>query len=560
MNVSTSSLDAPYASLKSISALPPEILLNIFEEVYLASCDLDVDTPDDLTDLRLFPRCITGVCKAWKKLIKSVPHFATQIMIFVDEPVSPSDLAAEFKISKSLLIKVFVIRRDYSPAEDMLEKRRVKGVMQVLARHITRCKVVVFDLLHNSSLPRITDFSGSACKLRTLRVKCRLPGLVDDHVQPTPSLAREPDAFLCPSLQYLDLDGRVFIAAMRIPGWDESIRLLTQKRLSITNITYSEGQDFDLHKFLVALSKLGHLTTLELSNVDLDSWSCIGRESPSIFIQNFEFEGLNGDFITGFFAHHHNRIEVSNISFTNCQLGPTEYLHCWRLNLQRILPGEDITEFVKDWDGFGLHIQDCPGLDDRLLELLSNFQASKEALFAPTLRELHISSSGSLSVQAVKNLVFIRGIEAEMHDPELDGGQCLPMYSISVADSGPSPSPEDRQWLEEKLERFWWYTTPASCESPILDCDCSQWDFSEFNDPELEGPDTQSQQPPPPDSPILSQDYSLIEWSPEDKFLNTYLAVLGQCGKPDAAQLPFRLNRPQRSPTTFPLQGLVVHV
>ncbi|KAF8902615.1 hypothetical protein CPB84DRAFT_1961562 [Gymnopilus junonius] len=440
---------------RTINDLPEEILIEIFQYVYLATANLDLElgSSQGLADPSLFPGCITKVCKKWKKLIRSIPHFSTRVIIFVDEPISLSSLQDRFSVSKTLLIKVFVVRKDYEATEDTLEKGRIKEAMKALVPHVTRCQVVVFDVLHDSSLPRITYFSGKAAKLRTLRMKSRQYGTAVPYIsqQPTPSLRPNPKAFLCPRLQYLDLDGRVFVMAMSIEGWAESIRMLTKKRLTVCNL--SPLADFNLDDLLTALSQLGHLTELKLSNVELDIPSNIGGSFSPLFIQNFELEGLKRNFLGGFFNHHYNKIDVSRIILDNCELGLIDHLASWHLIL-RTFKGRRYHRICQAVERFGLHIENCPGLDDSLIIALSNFCPSKDAFFANTLRQLGIVSSGPVSVKAIKI------DESELENIGL--GACAPQ----------SQSPPTSSKL----------TQPATT----------------------------------PSSPLLSGDYSLMAWSIED--------------------------------------------
>ena len=282
-----------------INSLPKELLLKIFTELYLLSSELESDSDldsDYLSKPTIFPYCVARVCKKWLQIIRSVPHFATRIVIFVDKPISLKELHNQFSDSGSLLIKVFVIREDYTVGDDPLEGDRVANVMQAVVPNVTRSQVIVFDLLHNSSLPAMTQFSGRALELRTLRMKSR------NHESMQRPLPSNPKAFICSSLQFLDLNGGSFIEALRIPKWVDSMRMLSQKNLAITNLSTGDMQEVDLRDLMIAISRMGHLTSLKLSHVALDHHSCLVRRPPALFVQNLEFERLNRDVMTGFFC------------------------------------------------------------------------------------------------------------------------------------------------------------------------------------------------------------------------------------------------------------------
>jgi len=85
---------------KTILSLPKEILAIVFEEVHLASVDVELDSPEQLTDPTVFPYCIAGVCRAWKKLVYSIPGLSTRIVLTIDEPISMKEVQDQLKISK----------------------------------------------------------------------------------------------------------------------------------------------------------------------------------------------------------------------------------------------------------------------------------------------------------------------------------------------------------------------------------------------------------------------------------------------------------------------------
>jgi hypothetical protein len=393
-------------------------------------------------------------------------------VIFVDKPVSLKELQDQFSDSGSLLIKVFVIREDYTAEEDPLEGDRVVDVMQALVPNVARSQVVVFDLLHTSSLPSMTQFSGRAPELRTLRMKSRN---YESLRRPHPS---NPKAFICPSLQFLDLNGGSFIEALRIPKWIDSMHMLSQKHLAITNLSTGDVQDVDLRDLMTAISRMGHLTSLKLSHVELDHHSCLVHRLPPLFVQNLEFEGLKRDVMTGFFAGYENRIDVSNFHLKECQLGPVRRLRSWHLALEGIGAEEDVTIFISKWDGFGLQIIDCPGVHNNVLQLLSRTQRLTDSLYCPTLRQLRLSPFPLVTVQAVKDMVITRKAKSDEFEVGSSNDRPLPMYGISMSGPGPPLSLEDSVWFHENLEAFAW-DLPPQPDSPMLEADCLQWDFSQ---------------------------------------------------------------------------------
>jgi hypothetical protein len=470
-----------------ILSLPKEVLLRIFEEVYYASCKIPLENEPTsrLEDASLFPQCISKVCKAWEELVRSIPLFSTRVIVFVDEPIVLDELKRGFEDSKSLLIKVFVVRKEYPAAPDPMEKSIARVVVKALAPHIARCQVVIFDLMQSSSLPHITQFSGKATKLRTLRMKCRIADTDEDmRLVSRQTLLSQPKPFLCPRLQCLDMHGHIFVEALRIPQWEESIRQLSQKELTISHIRGFAANEFDLRALITAISKMGHLTRLKLSNIELDITSCLSRTARAIYVQNFDFEGLSRDFLTGFTAAYDNQIDVSRLVMRNCGIGKIKFFPSWDLVLEDIDAEEDLIEFIKLWDGFSVHLKNCPGLDDRFLQRLAMINPCNDCFYAQTLRQLNFkipSPSSSISVDALKQLVLTRmELSASPKYHPLLSTKPLPIHSLYVSGPGaPELSLEDKIWFQERIECFLWDTAPPrTCASPIIEGDCMEWDFS----------------------------------------------------------------------------------
>ncbi|KAF4612868.1 hypothetical protein D9613_011172 [Agrocybe pediades] len=509
---------------KTINSLPKEILALIFEEVFAASRDIELDSPEQLKDPTLFPYCIAGVCRAWKGIVHSIPGLLTRIVLRIDEPICMKELRDQLKLSKGYSINFYVVRESYEDTGDESEKPIAQVLMQALIPHITRCKVVVFDLLYSTSLPRIRDFRGNATELRTLRMRSRhyTGSYTSSALSSSTSLStsrKKFGVFTCRNLQYLDLDGHVFMEAVQIPGWDASLRTRYQKHLTISNLTTSQ---FDLRDFLNALSQMDHLASLKLVDVDLDSSSCVGNDLISIFIQNFHFIGLRREFVASFFANHANTIDVSSLILDQCELTEVPYLAVWRLSLENIAQEEDVSSIIKHWDGIELKLRRCPGLNDKDIDLLTEFQPPQMANFyAPTLRQLEISACGPVSVKAINNLVYMRDAESKVHDSTVDEGPGLNMFSVFVYDTDVPISKEDYTWLTKAVENFTWCMKcpPPAEDSPILDWDCSQMDLSQLD--ELPAFALDSTPPEPQssqlsDSPVLSDDYALLDWAEVD--------------------------------------------
>ncbi|KJA25333.1 hypothetical protein HYPSUDRAFT_64911 [Hypholoma sublateritium FD-334 SS-4] len=468
--------------------LSKELLVSVFMFVYYASsADLDYAHPSKLTDPALFPACLARVCRHWKKVVRSVPLFATRVIVRVDIPVVLSELKAELAASKSLLVDVFVIRREYPlapmDAGDSEEREAVQKAMDAVALHVARLRVLVFDVLYAAALPRVTDLAGAAPKLRTFRVKCRYP-----DAQPRgagggwPMQVSTPRALTCPTLQYLDMYGPVFLAALQIPRWITSMEKISAKQLCISHLYLTPA--FDLLSLLGNLSRLGHLTKLRLAGLSLDpAIRPVQGKAPELYVQNIELEDLSREAVVAFGAQYDNKIDLSSLALTRCELSPMP-MQAWRLSLEDIAADEDICAFVRAWDGYSLCIDNCAGADDVLIDMLAE-RGPYGRFNVPTLRELHLSGRDaaplSVSPWALMCLVNERNKEADKWRLNLDPRAPLSMHTIVVNNAGCLLEPRQKEWFEARLEVFIWGVV-AALRSPVLVGDCSTWDFSEFDD------------------------------------------------------------------------------
>ena len=487
---------------------PNEILRLIFHYVYFLAYDENDDAPEDVRDLSWSPYFIFVVCKRWRDVAATLPLYATRVMIYVDEPLSFTDLEKQIALSKPMRLKVFVVRKRYSPKEsspllifddlqdeeqqlkelelqrkaaesqpptDPLEKSCVVELMQVLVKHVQRFQVLVFDVLQRSSLPCLSHFRGHASKLRTLRFKSHF---VDSMNHDPELISSNLNSFISPNLRYLDLDGAIFARAAQIPDWLKNLKSLPRKELSITNLFAGDYGAFDFYDLLSALSsaQIGHLTSLKLCNIHLNTVRCQHLPSVPLFVQNLEFVALPGEALVGFFAAHTNLIEVSYIKIRDCDLSSTAPFTSWGLSLYDIDAGDDIANFVRNWDGFSLHVENCPSVDDSLLKMMIEYETDN-GFYVRSCRQLFISPFYLISAQALKDLITAREEIAERLKPLTPDmyPDLYPMHAVWLTGAGPPLSNDDRSWFTAKLDKFVWYTTCQGFESPKLDEDFAEW-------------------------------------------------------------------------------------
>ena len=489
--------EIPPSQRPSIQSLPHEILLMIFIEVYFKAREDDRRVSKHFRRSRRCLSVIGDVCKLWRDLSLRLPHLWQRIRIYVDEPISLPQLKAKLTVSSTFSFDMFVVRKqlpihaedDSASIEqpeklptgqelDPNERDRVISLLPLVARHLHRCDVLVFDLLLRSSLPCLTNFCGEAAHLRTLRLRSKHV----DSMNNGPPIPEQVNMFRCSYLRYLDFDGGIFVRAVQIPQWQDSMRSLHKKHISITNLFSGDYGDFDLCDLVMSLSepKIGHITRFQLSNIHLDHQTCYTHDPVSIFIQNFMFEDLPYDTLAGFFMIQLNIIDVTSLVIRRCDLGPGPVISfsSRRLLLEDIHETENITAFVQNWDGFALEIKQCPSVNNSLLQMMVTLEHEKmESYFVPSVRQITISPFLNISPFGVRNLVVARAEQAKKFNPADGVPKYFPMHSIWLVGAGPPLSHKDREWFKEALEGFCWYTLRAGFESPVLGSDCSTWEI-----------------------------------------------------------------------------------
>ncbi|KAF5325048.1 hypothetical protein D9619_009602 [Psilocybe cf. subviscida] len=577
----------------SILALPTETLLEVFHILYdnrHLLPRLGLSAKFEPPRINQFPHNVFNVSKGWRSLLRSTVGFWARIEIYVDNPEVHKDLEKKLCLSGTQAIEVFIIRKDYSEdVNDLKEHIIVNGIVKQLIPHVERCEVLHFDVLHSTSIPLINSFSGTSMELRKLRIRCRRGPAGPKILQRQPPLRLQP--FICPSLRQIDLHGRAFIEATRIPHWLNNLRRLPGKELVISDLTREEAGEYNLRDLIMSLACIGHLSLLTLRNIDLDvgdyatpvkGLRYLNRAPATLHIQNFDFFGLSAEFIQGFFGAYDNKIDVSRLIITKCGIAKIDGFEAWELLLRNLDASErDLIHFLEGWDGFSLQLFNVTsGVTDKLFERLSCTTPNtldKNLFCMPTLRQLTIISDAPLplSTEMLKEMVLARKDEADKYLNIPSTTHFLPLFSVTVIRSINKISDEDRALMSDALEEFYWAgpkeekqtkgeTSIDDCltleqggeppvkaesapsqtltidrsDSPVLDSDCADWDFSQFNDSQIGAlipPSAASQtaatfgtmkldpakEPSRSSSPFVNDDYCNIDWSSLDVGANS---------------------------------------
>ncbi|KAF9458298.1 hypothetical protein BDZ94DRAFT_113905 [Collybia nuda] len=472
-----------YTSRASIEDLPAELLLIIFKLVFMKSragtfrlwppcsctepkvlkpCDCH-EKPfkttwvekEDRRNPHIFPYAISLVCNQWRSLVKLVPIFWTRVIVFVDANPTPlAELREHLTLSGGLPLDLYILRREDTYDQlDPEEHIRCGAVIDIIRPHFRRCRIISFNVVHNSSLPSVVhDFRGKAVHLTTLELKCR----VDDgqHFVSRPNRLNGK-AFSFPSLDVLDIDGRNFAdACVYLPTWGKALAQPRELHVTISNfrpLLNKVNHSCNVGNVAVALSYIYELRCLSFINVE---FPIVNADDWDVGELDLEMTALNLTdvpqiFLDNFLEFIQSEIQYLNIIHSSMPSRGMA-LHAAEVSLQDIPSQEDIPAFLKRWRGVVLDVSDCEGFDDRALEALGVNHPASTANILYERREFIISDCPNVSPNALKDLINAR------HKANAEGqhDQC----TLVVTGKCGLLSAADRAWFEENLKFFRWKT------------------------------------------------------------------------------------------------------
>jgi hypothetical protein len=420
----------------SIASLPVELLVVIFKEVFKKHIGQRVR-------FNLNSLAFASVCSFWRKAALLAPEFWTRVVILIDSPsFSVSSVTATLARSHDLILDNFVVTRDiWTGMTSKQERENVMSVMQVIGPRIRHCRTVFFNVRFSSSLPSfLTDFSGTAKHLHTLKLKC----MEDDGGAPpslneTSSSAIHHETFRCPGLATLDTDGRNFFnACQQGIRWADILPVVHNLSISHFTPVATRGESFTTSKLLHSLRRYSQLKTIRFNDLHL-------KASPKRTFFNFEL----------------NAIVLEDMPSTRCAqeivVGLGEHAHLYIIRsglisqgtvqdyvtLQEIDEGEDLVAFLRRFNTWSLVVKDCPGFDDEVL----NKMATPEYCCATELQELSIINCPNISPPFLKKL-----LETKRDESEDDNANVL--TSITVSGRIPEMSLEEAEWFKDRLSKF----------------------------------------------------------------------------------------------------------
>jgi hypothetical protein len=431
--------------------LPAELLLMILKLVYAQEIFVGwrdtgwMDT--DINSSSLFPYAIAAVCSHWRDIMSLVPEFWTRVVIFIDlVPTTPP--ATVLSWSRNLPLEVIVTRVDFGCAVDIQhEQNQVVSIMKTLVHSlVNRSRGLLFNVKFSSSLPPFPDsFQGAWSNLIELFLQCQ-----EDNGGSTDvwgSFTSTEQELEYPALKWLFVDGRNYYKACRKDSqW--MVRCPSVCDLAISHYTPLSGELFSSYDFMLPIIALPSLGTLRINDVAL-------YPSPSSVEGTLPLT-LDGQGIQ--FSHIHDFKPIASIlnllpdnidiALTRCATGhPRRYFNReGRLTLRDIEADQDLVPLLHCWAGEDLHVINCPGFNDAVLDLMATVVAGEYSC-APYMGALIITDCPNFSAAALRQLVIAR--------LQVDEGRIYPgIVGVRISGQAPDISTDDQQQISQHVYEF----------------------------------------------------------------------------------------------------------
>jgi len=387
--------------------------------------------------------------------MSTVPAFWTRIVILIDTNPTPLPAIQSYlEWSRDVPLHVAVMRKPGTLEDnDPGEKARVAAVMDLLGPHVHRWRSLLFDVIYSSSLPSLRrDFHGVASALKGLGLKCR----VDDSGNDASNIVGH-GAFRCPVLETLIIDCHNFVDSCMIDAQPFN----HVEHIEIFQSSRSEGADesLSLYAVLRTLQKFLNLRSLTVSDVKFDFASGSYPVSSFFVPDSLAFKDLSGELLAEFFLVTGARPYSTMI--THCSITMFNNITSCDLTLESIAADQDLTEFLGEWHGYCLDIQNCPGFNDNVLARMGEASSLSGNFGAPNMYSLCIVDCSNFSVGALRKMIDARCRSAPVYEHEdysdddfSDPSIVSRIDHLSFRGCGPSISSTDIEWFRANVEFF----------------------------------------------------------------------------------------------------------
>lgn len=451
-----------------MTSLPAELLLWIFKLVFSTAkrntfslthyahhhnptfCDCEEQGIDHSRNT-IFPYAPAQVCHQWRGVLSLQPEFWTRIIVsrIPGVYIPPSALEEYLLWSRNLQIEVYVGNVGYE-RHHARERSLIEQYTKALSPHFHRCTLINYDVQYATSLPcLIRDFPTIPRYLTSLQLKSQethdplddvvgMDSVFDSRLTAIlsgTSLHKEMEGVL---LHKLVLNGRNYLlASMYMPNSLSSACLEVQNyRANLgrhPEIEETGSLDVTCHGVLENLKEFTHVE-VTFVNVEFSPGSPRkGMGKP--LLHNFDvlrFTCVDSKLIMAAARLHPRHVIIKECDLSNeHDLSALHLLEVELINMKE----DDMIHFFRRWSGGQMTISDCPGLSDKVFDLMGTVWNASEGK-STSWYALHIRNCTNFSTQA-----FVRMLKSCAY----------PRMSAIITVSGARTSLSDEDWKSLKV-------------------------------------------------------------------------------------------------------------
>lgn len=459
--MATASPHWPAAFQDEAPVLPLEILGGIFKIIF-ASSQVELKRPpsrrirlrndppekpqppligwspeEDLLSPNLFPYALSSVCAQWRAALSMEADYWTRVVIYVDASPTPlSDVRGFMAWSRDLPIDVTITRRTEGYQNHPDEAGHVAAVTKIIMPHLNRIRTLKYDVLKGSSLVTVThEMKGSADLLTSLSLESSITGGRPYPVLPNIEKGGE---LSMPRLEHLTLAGCNMVDICSNPQkWINALS-------NVKDIWISHGVvgSLSTSDVLETLSQLRRLETgsIRMTEVDFTKEFNVANARPLGFRGSLHLEDVGDYLVKEIFTITEG---WESVHIARSPINPIPQIGADFVRLEEISPTQDISGFVRDWDGGSLTLKDCPGFDDEAIARICD-DGEDVSMAYIMLISLAIEDCPNFSPEGLKKLI-------ELYQKRRLGGN---VKSLVVRGLKASFSTEDLAWFSTNVEYF----------------------------------------------------------------------------------------------------------
>ncbi|KAG6811271.1 hypothetical protein H0H92_008265 [Tricholoma furcatifolium] len=297
------------------------------------------------------------------------------------------------RLEENSLIDIFVSRKNSTllPASPEEEQEVLRGIIEIVKPHFSRCRQIVFDVAYTASLPRITiDFPYVLPNLEKLTLRAANDNGMYEFVDR--SLPRDVDVSLSTGVPFplgikdLELDGYNFIdIAMKNEKQYELNNPEGRPHFKFNKLTISHYNPTNCIQFVVEYPMrllLDHVVNLDLKDLDFDvDWENINLKAKP---NSHDLDCPISTSLTGvgpnltaliFLNRQFHKAAIHGCGLSRlAQMGPGFKLNVVELEISDIgtACAPDLRTLLTIWDGYFLRVVDCQGFDNDVLQALGD--------------------------------------------------------------------------------------------------------------------------------------------------------------------------------------------